>query len=191
MSLSLGQTRERQPGGLTEAEAAARQAQGQGNDVKLRTSRTYAEIVRENLFTFFNIVLFSLALLLFLLGSPKDAFFTGVVALFNVVVATIQELRAKRKLDRIALLAQPTATVIREGQEKVIDPGEAVLGDLLVAEAGDQIIVDGLVLSNNHLLLGCYQRRGLCPTGFDLHRDRDGLDPRGLRRAALWILGGR
>jgi cation-transporting ATPase E len=149
MHVSLGQTRERQRGGLTEAEAAARRAQGQGNDVKLRTSRTYAEIVRENVLTFFNTVLFSLATLLYLLGSPKDAFFTGVVALFNVVVATAQEVRAKRKLDRIALLVRPTATVIREGQERVIDPGEVVLGDLLVAETGDQIIVDGPVLGDD------------------------------------------
>jgi len=118
-SLSVVQTGERQRWGLTEAEAAARCAQGQGNDVKLKTSRTYTEILQENVFTFFNIVLFSLAILLFLLGSPKDAFFTGVVAMFNVLVATIQEVRAKRKLDRIALLAQPTATVIREGQQKV------------------------------------------------------------------------
>jgi len=146
----MKQTGEKHRGGLTETEAAALRAQGQGNDLKLRTSRSYVEIVHENVFTFFNIVLFSLALLLLLLGSPKDAFFTGVVALFNVLVATVQEVRAKRKLDKIALLAQPTATVIRDGQEKVIDPDEVVIGDLLVAETGDQIIVDGLVLSNDH-----------------------------------------
>ena len=148
-SIGLGQTDEKITGGLTETEAVARRAQGQGNDFKLRVSRSYVEIVRENVFTFFNIVLFSLALLLLFLGSPKDAFFTGIVALFNVLVATVQEARAKRKLDKIALLAQPTATVIRDGQEKVIDPGAVVLGDLLVAETGDQIIVDGLVLSND------------------------------------------
>jgi cation-transporting ATPase E len=150
MSVGVGRAREMpRRTGLTEAEAAARRAQGQGNDAKLKTSRTYAEIVRQNVFTFFNTVLFSLALLLLLLGSPKDAFFTGVVALFNVVVATVQEVRAKRKLDRIALLARPTATVIREGLDKVIDPGEVVLGDLLVAEPGDQIIVDGQVLGDD------------------------------------------
>ena len=138
----------RTPWGLTEAEAVARRARGQGNDVKLKTSRTYGEIVRENIFTFFNIVLFSLALLLLLLGSPKDAFFTGTVALFNVLVATVQEVRAKRKLDQIALLTRPRATIIREGREREIDPAGVVLGDLLVAEAGDQIIVDGHVLGD-------------------------------------------
>ncbi|NIP44595.1 MAG: HAD-IC family P-type ATPase [candidate division Zixibacteria bacterium] len=150
MSLDSGETDEKRRWGLTEAEAVARRAHGRGNDFKLRASRSYFEIFRENIFTFFNIVLFSFALLLLLLGGPKDAFFTGVVALFNVMVATAQEVRAKRKLDKIALLAQPKATVIREGQEKVIDPGKVVLGDLLVAETGDQIIVDGIVLSNGH-----------------------------------------
>lgn len=58
-------------------------------------------------------------------------------------------MRAKQKLDRIALLARPTATVIREGQAKTVDPGEVVLGDLLVAKAGDQIIIDGQVLSDD------------------------------------------
>jgi cation-transporting ATPase E len=136
------------PWGLTEAEAVARRARGQGNDVKLKTSRTYGEIIRENVFTFFNIVLFGLALLLLLLGSPKDAFFTGTVALFNVLVATVQEVRAKRKLDQIALLTRPRATVIREGRERGIDPAGVVLGDLLAAEAGDQIVVDGQVLDD-------------------------------------------
>ena len=150
MNLSLEGTRERQKKGLTEAEAVLRREQGLGNDVSLNTSRTYAEILRENIFTFFNIVLFGLALLLLLLGSPQDAFFTGVVALFNVMVATAQEVQAKRKLDRIALLAQPTATVVRDGEQKVISPNEVVCGDLLVANAGDQIIVDGLVRSSSH-----------------------------------------
>lgn len=149
-SVSLGQTGERKRGGLTEAEVTARQSQGQGNDARLRTSRTYREILRENVFTFFNIVLFGLAFALLLLGSPKDAFFTGLIALLNVAVATVQEVRAKRKLDKIALLAQPMATVIREGQQNVIDPREIVVGDLLVAEAGDQMVVDGQVLSNHY-----------------------------------------
>ena len=135
--------------GLTEAEAVARRAGGQGNDVRLKTSRTYAEIARDNIFTFFNIVLFGLALTLLLLGSPRDAFFTGAVALFNVVVATVQEVRAKQKLDQIALLTRPKATVIREGQPKAVDPSEVVLGDLLAAEAGDQIVVDGQVLGDD------------------------------------------
>ncbi|MBW7886331.1 MAG: HAD-IC family P-type ATPase, partial [Caldilineaceae bacterium] len=135
--------------GLTEREATERRARGLGNDAKVGTGRTYLQILRENVFTFFNIVLFSLASILLLLGSPRDAFFTGVVALFNVSLATFQEIRAKRKLDRIALLTRPTATVLREEVEKVIDPNQVVTGDLVVAGPGDQIIVDGTVVGDS------------------------------------------
>ncbi|MGD8491948.1 MAG: haloacid dehalogenase, partial [Anaerolineae bacterium] len=135
--------------GLSESEAVAHRERGLGNDVRLKTSRTYGDILRENVFTFFNMVLLSLGLLLLLLGSPKDAFFTATIALLNVVVATVQEVRAKIKLDRIALLARPKATVIRDGTERELDPSQVVLNDLLVASPGDQIVVDGQVVSDS------------------------------------------
>ncbi len=119
---------------------------GQGNDAKLKTGRTYGQIFRENLFTFFNIVLFTLAAILLLLGSPRDALFTGGIALLNTVVATAQEIRAKRKLDQIALLTRATATVVRNGESRVIDPAEIVVGDVLVVDPGDQVFADGVVV---------------------------------------------
>ncbi len=129
--------------GLSEQEAAERRARGLGNDARLKTGRTYGQIVRENLLTFFNLVLFGLGGILLLLGSPRDAFFTAAIGLVNALVATAQEVRAKIKLDRIAVLARPRAVVIREGQEKEVDPSAVVVGDLLVAGPGDQILVDG------------------------------------------------
>lgn len=115
------------------------------NEAVASTGRSYRRIVADNLFTFFNIVLFGLAFALLLLGSPRDAFFTGGIALLNTVVATAQEARAKRTLDRITLLTLPQATVIRDGQQRAISPAEVVAGDTLVAAPGDQIIVDGVV----------------------------------------------
>ena len=132
--------------GLTDQEVQHQRARGLGNDVKIKTGRTYGQIARDNLFTFFNIVLFSLAAVLLLLGSPRDAFFTGAIAFLNVIVATTQEVRAKRKLDQIALLTRPKATVVRAGQEQTVDPTEIVAGDLLVAGPGDQVLADGVVL---------------------------------------------
>jgi len=129
--------------GLSEQEAAERRARGLGNDAKLKTGRTYGQIVRENLLTFFNLVLFGLGGVLLLLGSPRDAFFTAAIGFVNALIATAQEVRAKIKLDRIAVLARPRAVVIRDGQEKEVDPSAVVVGDLLVAGPGDQIIVDG------------------------------------------------
>jgi cation-transporting ATPase E len=138
-------------GGLSEAEAVARRSQGLGNDVKFRTSRPYKQILFENVFTFFNIVLFILGLLLVLLGKPTEAFITTGVVFTNVIVATIQEVRAKRKLDHIALLTRPKAKVVREGVERAVDPAEIVLGDVLVVEPGDQVVVDGAIVGDGRI----------------------------------------
>jgi cation-transporting ATPase E len=132
--------------GLTEQEAQARRAAGQGNRVHLAASRSYAQIVRENAFTFINTVLFAIGILLVIMGSVDNALVTAGLVLLNVIVGVYQEVRAKRKLDRIALLTRPRATVVRDGQERSVDPGEIVLGDLLIARPGEQIVVDGEVI---------------------------------------------
>ena len=129
--------------GLSEDEVGRRRTSGQGNTVRLPTSRSYAWILRENILTLINIILFALSLALVLLGRPLDAITTVAVISFNIVVSLVQEIRAKRSLDRIALLSRPTATVIRAGKEQTVDPSALVVGDLLVARPGDQIVVDG------------------------------------------------
>jgi cation-transporting ATPase E len=131
---------------LLESEVIARRARGQGNNVRFQTSRSYAQILRQNAFTFINTVLFAIGIVLILMGRTGDAVVTAGLVLMNVVVGVVQEGRAKRKLDQIALLTRPKATVIREGQEQIIDPSEIVLGDVLVVGPGDQIVVDGQVI---------------------------------------------
>ena len=123
-----------------------RRAHGQGNNVKLQTSRSYGQILRENIVTLINLILFALSGVLLLLGRPLDAVITVSVISFNLVVGIVQEVRAKRALDRIALLTYPTATVIRAGHEYTVDPNALVDGDLLVARPGDQIVVDGRIV---------------------------------------------
>lgn len=132
--------------GLSENEAACLMSQGKGNNVEPKTSRSYKEILKENLFTFFNIVLFVLGVLLAVMGKPGEAFITTGVVFVNVMVAVIQEVQAKRKLDKIALLTRPKALVVRDGAEKEMDPSGIVLGDVLVVTPGDQIIVDGEII---------------------------------------------
>lgn len=134
--------------GLSEEEAQRRRARGLGNDIKFKTSRSYFEILRENLFTFFNMVLFGLGIALVLMGKPIEALITSGVVFINVIVAVTQELRAKRKLDAIALLTRPKATVVRDGQERSIDPALIVQGDLLVLHPGEQVVVDGEVVTS-------------------------------------------
>ncbi len=132
--------------GLSEQEAVARRQRGEGNDARLATSRPYREILQQNVFNFINIILFAIGAVMIALGRFGDAFVSVGLILLNVVIGTAQEVRAKRQLDRIALLTRPKVSLIREGQEKVVDPAEIVRGDILVARPGDQIVVDGVVV---------------------------------------------
>jgi cation-transporting ATPase E len=137
--------------GLTEREVAERRARGEGNRVQMGTSRSYVQILRQNAFTFINNILFIIAIALIVMGRLDDAAVTGGVMLLNVVVGVVQEGRAKRQLDQIALLTRPKATVIRDGIEKSIDPGELVIGDVLVVGPGDQVVVDGEVVGEGRI----------------------------------------
>jgi cation-transporting ATPase E len=138
-------------GGLSEDEVIARRERGQGNVVQFQTGRTYLQIVRKNAFTFINTVLFSIGIVLMLMGQFGDALVTAGLVLMNVVVGVYQEARAKRKLEQIALLTRPKAAVIRDGQEKEVDPSEIVLGDVLIARPGDQIVVDGQIVGDGRM----------------------------------------
>jgi cation-transporting ATPase E len=137
--------------GLTDEEAAARRARGEGNVAPPATGRSYWQILRENLFTFINITLFGLGLALALLGRGLDAIVSTCVILTNVVVSVVQEVRAKRTLDNIALLTRPQVTLIRAGQEREASPGEIVIGDILKVGPGDQIVVDGTLVGDGRM----------------------------------------
>ena len=98
-------------GGLDDAEVARRRAAGLGNAPPPPTSRTYAQILRENVFTFINNILFALGVALVAVGRPIDALVSRVGDRAPTsIVGVVQEIRAKRTLDRIALLTRPTAT---------------------------------------------------------------------------------
>ncbi len=137
--------------GLSEAEARLRRQRGEGNDIQLQTSRSYRDILRQNVFAFINIVLFAIGILLILIDRVEDAIVSVLIILMNVMIGVIQEIRAKRQLDRIALLTRPKVLILRGGIERVVDPAEVVLGDILIARPGDQIVVDGQVVGNGHM----------------------------------------
>uniref|UniRef100_B8HWM1 ATPase, P-type (Transporting), HAD superfamily, subfamily IC n=1 Tax=Cyanothece sp. (strain PCC 7425 / ATCC 29141) TaxID=395961 RepID=B8HWM1_CYAP4 len=139
--------------GLTEEEVLSRRKQGLGNQVQTKTSRSYLEILRQNVFTFMNCVLFAIGLILTVLGRPGDAVVSVGVVLMNAIVGVVQESRSKQQLDQISLLTRPTVTAIRSGEKRVIDPAELVVGDVLLANPGDQIVVDGSLLSGGPLEL--------------------------------------
>lgn len=131
--------------GLTDDDAAARRARGLGNDARITSGRTYADILRDNLLQPVNILLTAICLVLVYLQLYGDAAVTIVLVIVNVVVGLFQEVRAKRSLDRLSVLTRPTAGVIRDGMERAVDALEVVLGDLLVVRRGDQLLLDGKV----------------------------------------------
>ncbi len=137
--------------GLTEEEASKRRAEGLGNNVFLQTSRSYRQIINENIFNFINIVFFALSAVMILLRRYSDAFLVVVIISFGVIIAVCQEIWAKRKLDEIALLNRPQTSVIREGNKRDIDPAEIVQGDTIVLAAGDQILVDGFIVGDGRI----------------------------------------
>jgi len=132
--------------GLSAAEVEAKRAQGLTNAAHIESSRSYGRILWDNAINPIHVTLFVISGLLLALELPGDAFLTAGLVLGNVVVGVFQEGRAKRQLDRIALLTKPQATVVRDGEAVVVDPTEIVQGDLIRITAGDQIQVDGPVL---------------------------------------------
>lgn len=137
--------------GLTSSQVEERRQSGQGNDVKLATSRTLGSIIRTNVFNPVNIVLYVIGLGMLLVGDTRSSLATVALVIFNATVGIIQEARAKRKLDEIALLARAKIAVLRDGREETTDPAELVLGDVVIIRAGDQIPVDGNVVGDGQM----------------------------------------
>ncbi len=136
--------------GLTTAEVEQRRAEGRTNDVPDPTSRTVGQIVRANVFTPFNALLGVLLVVILAVGEYRDALF-GIVLVANALIGIVQELRAKRSLDRLAVLNAPSSKVRRDGAEVVLASSELVADDVVVLTLGDQIAVDGEVLTASGL----------------------------------------
>jgi len=137
--------------GLSTRDVEAQRAAGKGAVLPPPTSRSYAQIIREDVFSLINTILFVLCLTLLLFGQISEAVVSAGTVLFNVVISVVQEVRAKRSLDRIALLTRPRATVMRDGQEHSLDPGDIVQDDLLVLRPGDQVVVDGPIIGDGRV----------------------------------------
>jgi cation-transporting ATPase E len=136
--------------GLSTAEVAERVAAGQTNAFVQDTSRSVWSIVRANVLTLFNGIILACFIVLFAIGRWQDALF-GFSAVANAVIGSVQEYRAKRALDRLALLNAPHARVMREGSEAEIALDDVVLDDTLVLRAGDQVPADGVVTGSRGL----------------------------------------
>lgn len=134
--------------GLSASEVQLKIEQGQTNQVEENLLKSDKEIIKENTINIFNILNLVLALLVLLVGSPKNTLFFGVVVI-NTLIGIIQELRAKHTIDKLSVLAKTKAIVLREGKLKQIDQEAIVLGDVLYLRNGDQVPVDGNLLAGD------------------------------------------
>ena len=134
--------------GLTGVRAAELTAAGQANKLSEDGGKTTGEILRDNLFTWFNLLNVILALCLLAVGSYKNMLFILII-FSNAFIGTFQEIRARNTIRRLQLLNAPSVHVLRDGQEVVMKPDELVRGDLVVLHAGDQVVADAMVRSGS------------------------------------------
>ncbi|GAA1193024.1 cation-transporting ATPase E [Kitasatospora gansuensis] len=138
------------PGGLTAAEVAERVARGEVNDVPVRSSRSTREIVRANVFTRFNAIIGVMFGIILVVGPLQDGLF-GLVIVANTAIGIIQELRAKKTLDGLALIGEAKPQVRRDGTEQQVAVAGIVLDDTVLLGIGDKVIVDGKVTEADNL----------------------------------------
>jgi magnesium-transporting ATPase (P-type) len=144
--------------GLSQAEASRRLAAAPPSEAQT-TTRSYASIVRSNTFTLFNLILGAFFVVILVAGRPADGLF-GLVLVANTGIGILQDVRAKRALDRLALLVAPHARVVRDATETTVPADEVVDGDLVALRPGDQIVADGSVVESSALMLDESQLTG-------------------------------
>ena len=132
--------------GLSTAQAKERMDAGWGNLPIEPPGKTVGEIIRSNIFTYFNMLFFFLAACVLAVGSWQNVMFMGVV-LANIAIGIVQELRSKRTLDKLTLLTAPQGAVIRDGRRRKIPTSEMVRDDIVEFSAGDQIFADAVVVA--------------------------------------------
>ncbi|MFD4589258.1 HAD-IC family P-type ATPase [Streptomyces rubiginosohelvolus] len=138
------------PDGLTTAEVAERVARGEVNDVPVRSSRSVTEIVRANVLTRFNLIIGVLWVIMLFVAPIQDSLF-GFVIVANTGIGIIQEWRAKKTLDSLAVIGEAKPTVRRDGVAAEISTHEIVLGDVIELGPGDKVVVDGVVAEADSL----------------------------------------
>lgn len=139
-----------EPRGLSDAQVRAQVEAGHVNTAGRTTGRTVAEILRANLLTRFNAILGSLFVIALVVGPPQDALF-GIVLVVNTGIGIAQEVRSKRALDKLAILSAPMSHAVRSGRLVEIPFEQIVQDDVLEVRRGDQIPVDGVLLSSDGL----------------------------------------
>ncbi|HJB16260.1 MAG TPA: cation-translocating P-type ATPase [Candidatus Blautia excrementipullorum] len=144
--------------GLTDEQVNQRIEEGKVNVDENPNTRTYKQIIRENTLTFFNLLNLVLLILVLMVGSYRNAFFVMIIVI-NTLIGIIQEIRAKKTIDKLAILTARKSVVIREGKKWTVPTEELVLDDIVCLKSGDQVpadakILEGSIEVNESLLTG-------------------------------------
>lgn len=131
--------------GLSSSQVKSRVSQGLSNGDTGAKTKTEGQIIRSNIFTFFNILNFILAALVISVGEFKQASFIAII-FWNILIGSFQEIRSKRTIDKLSLISSPKATAIRDGQRVTIPVNDIVLDDVLMLAAGHQIAADSIII---------------------------------------------
>ena len=134
--------------GLTDAQAAEAQQAGHANMMADPDQRSLSGILIRHLFTLFNLLNFSLAVCLLLVGSYRNMLFISVI-IANILIGAVQEYRAQKTISALKLLNIPSVHVLREGRELTMSPEKTVRGDLVVLRGGDQVVADAVVIDGS------------------------------------------
>ena len=144
--------------GLNDDQVNQRILEGFVNYKPKSTSKSIPQILFQNIFTFFNILTFTIAGFLISVNAIKDCIFVLIISL-NIIIGVIQEIRAKKTIDKLSLISAPSVTTIRNSKKAEIGVSEVVLDDIMVLEGGkqicsDSVVVDGMIEVNESLLTG-------------------------------------
>lgn len=134
------------PEGLSSEEAARLAAAGKVNISDEKVGKSYGKIIRDNVFTFFNLVWFIVTVVLAICGSFSNMTYLAII-IPNMLISIVQEMKAKRTVEKLSVTTEPKATVIRDGELIDIDSTEIVLGDVMLVEMGRQVLSDAVVIS--------------------------------------------
>lgn len=132
--------------GLSDAQVKKRIEEGLENKVQKHPTKTYWQIIKDNLFNFINILLFAVFVLMLIAKLPLTHYFFMFILAANIAIGLFQDIHARKLCDSLKVVSDPKGTVVREGQEKEISANEIVLSDVLVIALGDQVLCDSVVL---------------------------------------------
>ncbi|MGA0209202.1 MAG: HAD-IC family P-type ATPase [Candidatus Nanopelagicales bacterium] len=136
--------------GLTQAQVRERIERGEVNEAPTANARSLADIIRKNTFTWFNALIGSMWVIMLIVAPIQDSLF-GFVIVANTLIGIVQEYRAARTLEKLAVVGEAKPVVRRDGEEVEVRPSEVVLDDVIVLRSGDQLVVDGEVLEASGL----------------------------------------